>query len=1430
MMVKLFICVLLVGLTAIHPGNTSAAEGLDVDIRELAPDKNPVTQVAARAADFGVGGSGIIYDSQTQLALSTEELVWLQQHPVIRVGIDRDFAPYEWIDKQGRYVGMTADYLRLIERRLKVRFDIVKDKPWPEILDMAKRGELDILSNAVKTPEREHYLRFTQPYFHHPIIIITANSRGYVGDLKHLHGKRVAVEKGYFMQEILTREHPEIRVAPFSGVREALQQTAAGKTDAYIGHAATASHTMKQQGMLQLSFAGETGYYGDHSIAVVKSSPLLYSILEKALASITEAERNKIQNDWMNLKIEQGLPLQTLLQYAAAALALLLLGAYWVYRLRREIGARRASETALRQSEAKLLAILEAEPECVKIVAADGRLTYMNRAGLAMIEAEDDPPKVLGQKVRALVVPEDRQAFEAMHRRVLQTQQECTLEFEIQGLKGTRRHMESHAIPFRDATEETPSVLSVTRDITERKAAQRQNERSQKMLDELAARIPVGVYTFRMHADGGMQFDYVSPRFCDLLGLEQTAVLRNAELAFATVHPEEQAEFIALNRQAAKTLETFFWEGRFIVQGCVRWLRLESSGKQAENGDSVWNGMVSDITERRLATMQLQQSEAKFRAIIQASPVPYALNDAEHIIFVNRAFTDTFGYTLDDVPTLAEWWPKAYPDAGYRRWIMESWQTRLEHAAKNNTAFEPLELNIRCKDGTLRNVMASAAALGESFACVHLVILYDITELKKNEEKLILAARVFSEAHEAIVITDADGKIVDVNPTYCEVTGYNAAEVIGKNPSILKSGKQSSEFYAAMWKTLLEGGHWRGEIWNRKKSGEIFPELLTISALRDAGGKIVNFIGLFSDITQIKHQQQALELMAHYDPLTQLPNRVLFADRFNQAVARSKRDKTLLGICYLDLDGFKPVNDTYGHEAGDVLLIEVAERIKDCLRDEDTISRLGGDEFALLLVDLHSLEQLEKVLVRVHHEIAKPFFIDRRQQVAVTASIGVTLFPLNDGDPDTLLRHADQAMYQAKLAGRNCYRLFDPALDKPSLDQRKNLQRIQQALSQGEFCLYYQPKVNMRSAEVVGAEGLLRWNHPEHGILPPAEFLSLIEEAALESALGEWVIESALQQLEAWKKLGLDLQISVNISPKHIQAKDFIKNLEAALARHPDIDSRLLELEVLESSVLVDLVAASNTLKECYHTLGVPFALDDFGTGYSSLTHLRRLPVTTIKIDQCFVRDMLEDIDDLAIVESVIGLAHAFKRTAIAEGVESMEHGLALLTLGCQIVQGYAVAEPMPAAAVPAWIRAYRPYAQWSNLAHNPPAPKQAQLLLLQIEVEQLVKRVGVQLHAPEGTPQHWPIMNAKKSYLRNWLIQAQQDCSVDQNLLDALRQDHDDLLCIGTRLKQLYQENKASAVSAENEELIAVQRRIRGQIAVLGEHFSNCERAAQYS
>jgi diguanylate cyclase (GGDEF)-like protein/PAS domain S-box-containing protein len=578
-------------------------------------------------------------------------------------------------------------------------------------------------------------------------------------------------------------------------------------------------------------------------------------------------------------------------------------------------------------------------------------------------------------------------------------------------------------------------------------------------------------------------------------------------------------------------------------------------------------------------------------------------------------------------------------------------------------------------------------------AHIQTIVTERTASLEAANKQLLLAARVFTDAREGITISDADGIITDVNPMFCEITGYSREEAIGQATHILKSDMQTPEFYAKMSETLSQQGHWQGEVWNHKKNGELYAELLTLSALRDNNGDISNFIGLFSDITPLKQQQQALELLAYHDPLTNLPNRTLFEDRFSQAIARCNRDKSLLAICYMDLDGFKQVNDQLGHEAGDQLLIEVAKRIIASLREGDTAARLGGDEFALL-INIQSKLHCEHIFSRIHTALTQPYFI-KGQAVTIAASSGITIYPENSVDNETLLRHADHAMYQAKQSGRNRYLFFDTEQEQQLHSRRELLDSIEDAVTRHELRLYFQPQVNIKTGAIVGMEALIRWLHPERGLLLPMEFLPLIEGSEQEYIVGSWVIEEALQQLQQWQSEGLDIKMGVNISPRQLQRSTFINQLGQALAKHPDIQPHWLELEILESSAMDNVQAAKNIVWLCCNALGVQFALDDFGTGYSSLSHLRHLPVSTIKIDQSFVRDMLEDPHDYSIVEGVVGISKAFGHRVVAEGLESEAHGLAFLDMGGIYAQGYGIARPMPADEVMSWCRTWQPFASW---------------------------------------------------------------------------------------------------------------------------------------
>lgn len=649
---------------------------------------------------------------------------------------------------------------------------------------------------------------------------------------------------------------------------------------------------------------------------------------------------------------------------------------------------------------------------------------------------------------------------------------------------------------------------------------------------------------------------------------------------------------------------------------------------------------------------------------------------------------DALGRPLDDVFRII--------DAVTRRPTSILARLVMEHAEVGGLAVDAALLS---RDGSEYQISDSAAPIrDDSSATVGVVIVFsDVTGRKQAEASLRLAASVFSHARDGIMITDPNGSIVDVNEAFTSITGYSRDEALGRNPRILKSGRQDALFYEAMWRTLKEHGHWSGEIWNRRKDSRECIELLTISSVQDVRGSTQQYVCLFSDISAIKEHQSKLEHLAHFDALTELPNRTLLTDRLQLAMVQAQLRQQQVAVVYIDLDGFKAVNDRHGHDVGDQVLIALAHRMKQVLRDCDTLSRIGGDEFVAVLIDLKDSSSSAPLLNRLLAAVALPVLVGELS-LQVSASLGVTFYPQAlEVEADQLLRQADQAMYHAKLAGKNRYHVFDAAQDSSLRSHHASLERIRVALAQREFALYYQPKVNMHSGKVIGAEALIRWQHPEKGLLAPAMFLPVIEDHPLAVDLGEWVIDAALTQIERWRAAGLDLPVSVNIGARQLQQADFVKRLQAILARHPKVLPNCIELEVLETSALADMEQLSQVIEDCAK-IGVKFALDDFGTGYCSLTYLKQLHVAQLKIDQSFVREMLHDPDDLAILQGIIGLAAAFKREVIAEGVETVAHGTALLQLGCALAQGYGIARPMPADQMPAWAAAWQPDAAWCLL------------------------------------------------------------------------------------------------------------------------------------
>ncbi len=609
------------------------------------------------------------------------------------------------------------------------------------------------------------------------------------------------------------------------------------------------------------------------------------------------------------------------------------------------------------------------------------------------------------------------------------------------------------------------------------------------------------------------------------------------------------------------------------------------------------------------------------------------------------------------------------------------------------TALNDVETELQCL--SLGAVDFLNKPINIQLACFRIDNFIERERLRREiimQEQLKLAASVFDYSHDAILISDSENKIVDVNASFSRITGYSLADVIGKDPNVLKSGKHNQAFYQRMWDQLLRDQHWEGELWNKHKHGHLFAVQSSISIITDAEDNIDHYLAIFSDVTLRKTHEDALKKIAYFDELTGIPNRTLLADRMSQAIAQSQRSGKVLAVCYLDLDGFKPVNDQFGHAMGDKLLIQVTQRIQKCLRSIDTLSRIGGDEFVLLLLDLNNADEYVLSIERILGVLREPFYISEHS-ISVSASIGVTLYPQNNNNADTLLRHADQAMYSAKQKGKNQFCLFDSLKSDQDYEHEKALLSIKQALNNDEFVLFYQPKVNLRNGEVSGFEALIRWQHPQKGLLMPADFLPIIENHALMTELSLWVISTAIEQLVKWQNAGLALGISVNIAPCHVIQSDFAEQLNKQLQKYPELAAGRLELEILETAALDDVKRVCKTMKACMMN-GVEFAIDDFGTGYSSLTYLKSLPARSLKIDQSFVRDMLIDSGDLLIIIGTLALAKAFKRIVIAEGVETPVHARKLLEIGCDYAQGYGIARPMPIEEVADWLQKWPDMAQ----------------------------------------------------------------------------------------------------------------------------------------
>ncbi len=815
--------------------------------------------------------------------------------------------------------------------------------------------------------------------------------------------------------------------------------------------------------------------------------------------------------------------------------------------------------------------------------------------------------------------------------------------------------------------------ITTIQDITARKQAEQALRESELSYRSLFDNMLNGVAHSRMIFQDGIPVDYeyikVNHGFEKMSGL--TGVVGRKISEILPGYCRDNPESLEVFGRVAQTGEPTRWE--HYLAALDKWFSF--SIYSPAPGEIV---VVSDdITERKQAEAALAEREEIYRSIVTQATDGIVLVDVDTKIIAefNDAACQSLGYSREEFTGLSVPDIQGEMDAEV---VAERVRIMLEKGAEN---FDTLH---RHKNGSLRDVRVSNRVIQLHGHTYLAGIWTDITERKQAEAQLKLAAKVFEQSSEGFIITDANCNIVMINLAFTVITGYAEADVLGKNPRFLSSGRHDQKFYRDMWQDINTLGHWHGEVWNRRKDGKLYPEWLSISRVLDTSGKTTQYIGIFSDITQSKQAEERIQRLANFDLLTELPNRALFASHFNSALGIAQRNNAQLALMYIDLDHFKHVNEALGQSIGDELLIEVAKRLKAAVHDEDTVSRQGGDEFVLVFpgadVDV-ATHMAEKLLASVaqHYQI-------EQHELVVTPSIGIAMYPGDGGDFETLSKCADTAMYRAKADGRNNYRFFTPGMQARSSRSLQLENALRRALERGELSLHYQPQVSLQDGRIIGAEALLRWQHPELGMVSPAEFIPVAESSGQILKIGEWVLRTAVQQLKTWMDGGLEpMVIAVNLSAVQFRHAS-LPELVTQILEEVKLPPQYLELELTEGVTMDDPLAAIAVMDDL-HERGIRMSIDDFGSGYSSLNYLKKFKVYKLKIDQSFVRDISEDPEDKAIVSAIINMASSLGMQTIAEGVETAGQLAFLRLQGCDEVQGYYFSKPLPAGQFEAFVR-----------------------------------------------------------------------------------------------------------------------------------------------
>ncbi|ARU86987.1 bifunctional diguanylate cyclase/phosphodiesterase [Pseudomonas sp. M30-35] len=1201
------------------------------------------------------------------ITLTPTEKLWLQQHPTLRLGIDASWPPFEFRDEQGKYRGLAASYITHIEQTLKVKVKPIEPREWSAVLTLAKAGDIDLLPGIMSTPERQTYLAFTRPYLDFPIVILARKDGPQPRNLKALYGLKVAVVKDYAPHELLRDNNPDLNLLPLPSVDAALQALSTGRADALVGDLASSVWRLRQLKLEGVSISGETPYRYQLAMATPSKNHVLVGILDKVFDDMSSEQIDELQEPWIGGVIDSRDHWRELLIYGlpflVALLAILLSVVISNRRLNSEASRRRLVEQELRTSEHHYRGLVENLSAITWESTADSFCyTYVSSHAEKLLGYPLDNWKKSGFW-QSILHPED--AAETISFTTTETAagRDHSLDYRMLAKDG-------HIVWVRDIVtlsqqNDRLTLRGLMIDISEAKGTEQALRLSKQKFISVFQQCPDIMVIADRKAGTLLEVNQA---------FEQQFAIRIDEAIGKTPHElniwgEPDADRTFQKKMANGSLRNLELPFRRSSGELFTGLISAEALNHADNSTLVI--VIRDISIIRSTQHLLELSEEKFAKAFHASPDGMLITRAEDgvLLDANEGFTHITGFNAKQVLNRSTLELGLWSNPKQRTYILQ--QLQSHGSIRDYTAA------IRTSTGAVRICELSAQLMTIGNQACLLTIARDVTDRQVMQEKLLQAATVFESTAEGVMITDTNQHITAINRAFTEITGFSELETLGNHASMLSSGLHDRKFYTEMWQQLTRNGHWQGEIWNKRKTGELFPEWLTISAVRNSLNEITHYVGVFADITPLKQAQAKLDHQAHHDSLTGLPNRLLFETRLQAELEKCHASDRHGAVLFMDLDRFKHINDSLGHPIGDQLLKSIAERLKLQLSEQDTVARLGGDEFIILLPELQTRDQAAKTAERLLACFNQAFIVEQHQ-FFISASIGLSLYPDDAQDVASLIKNADAAMYQSKAKGRNRLELYTPELTSIATE-RMNLEiGLRHALEHNQLHVVYQPKFSLNNNQLIGAEALVRWTHPELGEIQPSRFIPIAEECGLILPLGRWMLEQSCKQMANWQATHAPFgAIAVNLAGVQLRQPDLIEMITALLKRY-NLAPDLLQLEITESFIMNQTEDALGTLHHL-KDLGLQLAIDDFGTGYSSLSYLKRLPLDTLKIDQSFVRGLPQNPHDAAIARAIIALGKSLQLTVIAEGVETKAQAQFLAEAGCEQIQGFFINRPLDA-------------------------------------------------------------------------------------------------------------------------------------------------------